>query len=435
MRFISVRGESPPVGFRTTVYDGIAPDGGLYVPDRLPPLPKNLFDDHEQHSLTSIGALIASSFIDDIPQSEIARIAKEAWNFPIPLVPLDKHITLLELFHGPTLTFKDVGARFMARVLSYYLQEQANNVTILVATSGDTGSAVAHGYYNVPNISVYILYPSGKISRLQEQHMTTLGGNIHAIEVEGTFDDCQALVKRSLGDNQLRSGRSITTANSINLARLLPQITYYVWAFVQWRKDHHRGSSYPAVVVPSGNFGNLTAAAYARSMGTPMAGLIAATNANDVVSEYLKKGTFVPRPSYQTLSNAMDVGDPSNFSRLQHLYNNDVEKFRKEIVAYSVTDDETLDEIRKTYEATTYVLDPHTAVGVRAARRALKRTPGAHPMIVAATAHPGKFPEVIQRALGISIPTPPSLEESLRRPKLSTKIPADYETLKKLLCT
>jgi len=431
MRYSSVNGKSPAVGFRDALFHGMAPDGGLYVPEQIPHLPTPFLDSLSSQSLHTIGRQVVSHFVDDIPAQDLSRLIERAWTFPIPLVKLEENLFLLELFHGPTLAFKDVGARFMAQALSYFLERERRQITIAVATSGDTGSAVAQGFYNVPHVDVFVLYPSGRISKLQEQQMTTLGGNIHALEVEGTFDDCQRLVKQALADREVVEARNLTTANSINVGRLIPQIVYYVWAVAQLRGVH--GIQTPAtVVVPSGNFGNLTAAAYARSMETPIDSFVAATNANDVVPEYLASGTFTPRASVQTYSNAMDVGNPSNLARLQFLYKNHVETMRRDIQAESVTDEETVDEIRTTYERTGTVLDPHTAVGVRAARR-MYGSVFPKPVIVAATAHPGKFPEVVQRGLGKQVPLPFVLSEAMRKQKQSLFIKTNYRDVKALL--
>ncbi|HEY4611779.1 MAG TPA: threonine synthase, partial [Bacteroidota bacterium] len=364
MNFLSTNGQAPAVSFRQALLQGLAPDSGLYVPERLPSLPFSVSPDASLHLF---GKHILTPLLEEIPLQDLTRIIERAWTFPIPLVKLTDQIYLLELFHGPTLAFKDVGARFMAETLSYVLVEEQRETTILVATSGDTGSAVAHGFYNAPNITVYILYPSGKISRLQEQQMTTLGGNIHAVEVAGTFDDCQRLVKHALADATLVAAHNLTTANSINLGRLLPQVVYYAWAVAQLQTTLSKEVS-PTVVVPSGNFGNLTAAAYAKSLGVPIEHFVAATNANDVVPQYLETGSFTPRSSIQTLSNAMDVGNPSNLTRLQALYGNDVGRIRQDISSQRVSDEETIAEIRRTYDQTRVVLDPHTAVGVAAAR-------------------------------------------------------------------
>jgi threonine synthase len=384
--------------------------------------------------LPDIATEVLSAYIDDIPLAELRTIVQEAFSFPIPLVKLDGDLYLLELFHGPTLAFKDVGARFMARALSYFLRTQEQKLTIAVATSGDTGSAVAHGFYNVPNISVYVFYPSGKISPLQEQQMTTLGGNIHAIEIDGTFDDCQDLVKRALTDSDVVRVRNLTTANSINLGRLIPQITYYVWAGLLFRERAGRsGAVSPMFVVPSGNFGNLTAAVYAKHMGCAISSFISASNANDVVPEYFRTGVFRPRPSLQTYSNAMDVGNPSNFARLESLYRKNPLQMKRDITAVSISDSETIDEIRRTHERTGYVLDPHTAVGVAAARNAAARGSSPAATIVAATAHPGKFPEVVGRALGTIAPLPEQLRQAMQRPKQSIRLPAVYAEVRSLL--
>lgn len=435
MRFHSVPGNSSPVDFSTALLSGLAPDGDLYVPEKIPKLSQSFLDHVDQHTLHELAFQTTSKFLTDVPEEVLREIIRKALSFPIPLVQLEERLYLLELFHGPTLAFKDVGARFMAEVLSYILSQQQRKVTILVATSGDTGSAVAHGFFGVPHITVYVLYPSGRISHLQEQQMTTLGGNIHAVEVEGTFDDCQQLVKRALIDKEILATRPMSTANSINIGRLLPQIVYYVWGYSQWKRLRSTGFEPPVAVVPSGNFGNLTAAAYAKWMGVPLKSLVAATNANDVVPKYLHTGTFAPQPSVQTLSNAMDVGNPSNLSRLQFLYGNDLSLLRREIEGVSISDEVTLKEIRQTYHRGGYVLDPHTAVGVAAARKLSSFHDEHSSFIVTSTAHPAKFPDVIQRAIDMEIPLPPSLQEALARRKQSTLISSEYEQLKELLLT
>lgn len=436
MRFRSIRGESPSVSFREALFRGLSPDGSLYIPETIPLLKAQPTDRGITRRFPDMAAEVLSAFIDDLPREEIQSIAELAFSFPIPLVKLEQNLFLLELFHGPTLAFKDIGARFMARALSYFLEREKRELTIAVATSGDTGSAVAHGFFNVPNISVFVFYPSGKISRLQEQQMTTLGGNIHAVEVEGTFDDCQHLVKRALTDRDLVLARNLTTANSINLGRLLPQVTYYFWA-THLLQQAVGSAGQPGtgfvVTVPSGNFGNLTASVYSKRMGAPIARFISASNANEVVPEYFKTGIFRPRPSLQTFSNAMDVGNPSNFARLQALYGDNLHEMQRDIASVSVTDGETLDEMRRTYEQSGYVLDPHTAVGVAAARRSQPSGSPSEPTVVVATAHPAKFPEVVAKALNTSISLPHQLEEALRRPKHSIQIPADYIRVRELL--
>lgn len=431
MRYRSVSGQGSLVGFREALFMGSAPDGGLFVPESLPRLPDDVLNSLANQSLHSIGGETCRLFIEDIPFLRLKEILQDAWNFPIPLTHLHEDIHLLELFHGPTLAFKDIGARFMARIVSHYLEEKRRDITVLVATSGDTGSAVAHGFLNVPHTSVVILYPSGRISRLQEQQMTTLGGNIRALEVEGSFDDCQDLVKKALGDRDIAAKKTVTTANSINLARLIPQIAYYVWGLAQWITKHP--GTIPLIVVPSGNLGNLTAGVYASRMGAPIAGLLAASNANSVFPEYLADGSFAPRSSIQTMSSAMDVGNPSNLARLQELFLSEGGEISKEISGMSVSDDETIGEIRRVYEMTGTVIDPHTAVGMNAARR-LRARDGIHrPIIVMSTAHPGKFPEVIEEAIGTSFPPPPELQSAMSLPKQSILLRPDFEQLKSIL--
>lgn len=431
MKYVSTGGQTPPTSFRSAVFAGLAPDGGLYIPESLPVLPHGFVSDLSGQNLQTIGAEVSSAFIDDISRDELSALLTQAWTFPVPLVHLKDDLYLLELFHGPTLAFKDIGVRFLARIVSYYLQASDQDITIVVATSGDTGSAVAHGFFNVPRISVYVLYPSGKISRLQEQQMATLGGNIHALEVDGTFDDCQRLVKQALADKEVVEARHLTTANSISLGRLLPQIAYYVWGVAQWKGAYRSGSKEvaPAFVVPSGNFGNLTAAVYAKAMGTPIGHLVAATNVNDAGAQYLRTGSFVPRTAVQTYSNAMDVGNPSNLARLQSYFRGEAGALRRRIEAVSISDEETLHEIRLTYEQCGIIMDPHTAVGVAAARK----QSGNGPTIVTATAHPGKFPEVVERALGIRISLPDSLRGAIGRAKQSVQVSAEYDAFRPML--
>ncbi|MBM4161345.1 MAG: threonine synthase [Ignavibacteria bacterium] len=439
MNFRSILGKSPSVGFRDALFRGIAPDGSLYIPEELPALPFSFLTGVENRTLHEIGFRVTSAFIDEIPPADLQGIVHRAWDFPIPLVKLEDGLYLLELFHGPTLAFKDVGARFMAHALSFFLAQERRRLFIVVATSGDTGSAVAHGFFNVPHITVFILYPSGKISTLQEQQMTTLGHNIYALEVEGTFDDCQQLVKQALADPDLTRAHNLTTANSINLGRLIPQIAYYVWAAARFKLElqqvevHKDLSERPVIAVPSGNFGNLTAAAYSKSMGNPIGRLVAATNENSVVPDYFRSGLYSPRPSRQTYSNAMDVGNPSNFVRIQALYNYNLHRMKNDISAVSISDDETLAEIRRTYEQAGYVLDPHSAVGVAAARAVRREADRSASAIVTATAHPGKFPDVVAKALNMQIPLPLPLQEALNRPKMSMCIRAEYPAWKEIL--
>lgn len=427
MQFKSLNHSGPSVSFRDALFQGIAPDGSLYVPSIIPQLPTEFIENLHQYSLVEIGTTIISTFIDEIPKNILQSIIQKTFHFPIPVKQLTDNLYLLELFHGPTLAFKDVGARFMAEVMGYFLSQEKRPITIVVATSGDTGSAVANGFYNIENVTVYILYPQGKISHLQEQQMTTLGGNIHAIEVVGTFDDCQALVKKSLVDEELQS-LHLTTANSINIGRLLPQIIYYFWGLAELRQQGIKQD--PIVVVPSGNFGNLTAAAYAKAMGAPIKHFVAATNCNDVVPHYLATGQLQPRPSVATFSNAMDVGYPNNFVRLLALYRDQLSEIRNAVTGMAISDDETLAEIKNCYHESQIILDPHTAVGVAAARRSIDHNT---PIMVAATAHPGKFPDVIKRALGFDMPLPQALNKVLSLPKKSTVMSKDFTEWKAFL--
>jgi threonine synthase len=425
MRFVSVTGAGPPADFPTVLFRGLAPDGGLYVPERIP---ERLAGAPGFDSLPGAGTAVLSPFLDAIPETVLREILTRAWTWPVPLTRLDHDVYLIEEFHGPTFAFKDLGARFMAAVMSHLLVRDGRRITILVATSGDTGSAVAHGFHGTENVDVFVLYPRGKVSPLQERQMATLGGNIHAVAVRGTFDDCQALVKRALGDDAVRARRAITTANSINLGRLLPQIAFYAWARSGWDETGHREIPMD-VVVPSGNFGNLTAALYAKRMGFGVGTLTAATNANCAVPDYLRTGRFAPAPSRPTYSSAMDVGDPGNWVRIEALYD-DLDAVRGDVRGVSVTDEETLSTIRETYETTGVVLDPHTAVGVHAAR-----SRSGKPVAVAATAHPGKFPEVIRKAIGRDPEIPEALGAALERPLLSIDLDADYDAWKRLLLT
>lgn len=431
MKFRSVSGKSPTVDFSTALLQGLAPDGSLYVPEAIPKFSPSELARLESSSLQETAFAVLAPFVGDIPATDLRDIVERSFNFPIPLVQLDEEVELLELFHGPTLAFKDVGARFMAGMLSHILSRQDLELTIAVATSGDTGSAVAQGFYNLPHISVLVLYPSGKISRLQEQQMTTLGGNIQAIEVDGNFDDCQRLVKQALSDGEVNARRRISTANSINVGRLLPQIVYYFWAAAQCRK--RRPAVVADLVVPSGNFGNLTAALYAKHMGLPVGKCIAAINANDAFARYLATGKLTSLIARQTLSNAMDVGSPSNIARIQSLFVFDIERLRSEIGVCSVTDEDTLKEIAGTFARSHYALDPHSAVGVAAARQRSFDGEKVGGAVVMATAHPAKFPEVMNRALGMEIPLPPALSDVLSRLKQSLRMSPDYKDFKAFL--
>ena len=425
MQFKSLIGDSK-TSFKKALFTGVAPNSSLYIPDYLPQLSQDFLQNMATFSLEEMAYKILSMFIDDIPANDLSDIVNKAFNFNIPLNRLTPNIFLLELFHGPTLAFKDIGARFLAETLSYYLKNTSGPLNIVVATSGDTGSAVAQGFYGVPHINVFILYPKNKVSRLQEKQMTTLGKNIHALEIDGTFDDCQALVKQALIDPDLQK-MSISTANSMNIGRLLPQIVYYFWGLACLQR---KGFDHSTIVVPSGNFGNITAAAYAKAMGGSIKKLIAATNMNDVVPQYLQTGILSPQVSKLSLSNAMDVGYPNNLVRLQSLYKNDFQQLKENIISISVSDVDTLQEIFETYQTSQYILDPHTAVGVRVAKDCLNNADVA---IVAATAHPGKFSEVIQQALGFVPALPSELQILENRTISKTCLSVDFGCFKSYL--
>jgi threonine synthase len=433
MKFHSTEGRSPSVSFRDALFNGLAPDGGLYMPDAIPHLSTDFLANLSNQSLHSAGNQVASAFIGEIPTDEITSIVARALNFPCPLVQLEEGMYLLELFHGPTFAFKDFGARFMAEAFSYFLGSEQRELTIIVATSGDTGSAVAHGFYNHTHIKVFVLYPSGKISPLQEKQIGTLSGNIVAVEVEGTFDDCQRLAKQALSDPELRRNHAVSSANSINVGRLLPQIFYYVAGVGAWQAQVGTTRRLLWVVVPSGNFGNLTAGLFAKWMGLPIERFVAATNVNDAVPQYFKTGTYRPRPAIPTISNAMDVGNPSNLARMRALYGDDLTKLKRDVEAVSVNDQETLGELKHTYEKTGYILDPHTAVGVAAARRVRSAVRGAAPdFLILATAHPAKFGETIETTIKAKLPIPDALANVLDRPKKASLIPSSYNSLKDL---
>lgn len=426
MNFVSTRDSNVRNHFKNAVFHGLAPDGGLFIPENIPVLKAHL--QNKADDIHYLGYEMMRLMIDDIPSDALQEIINKTLTFKIPLIHLEANTYLLEVFHGPTLAFKDVGARFMANVMEYYLKSKNDSVTILVATSGDTGSAIANAFHNKENINIYIFYPSEKVTHLQEQQMTTLGGNIHAVEVQGTFDDCQKIVKSALMDNDLSRRINLTTANSINVARLLPQMIYHVWGLQQLKAY---SDICPVLSVPSGNFGNLVSAVYAKKLGFGIEHFIAATNANNIVPDYLKTGNFEPRPSIKTYSNAMDVGNPSNFERLLCAYNDNLDAMRSDISGISISDEDTLAEIRRVYDETGYILDPHTAVGVAASSRADVNSDT--PVIVTATAHPAKFPEVIRRAINIEPEIPERLQVAVAGKKQSIVIAAEYEQAKDLL--
>jgi threonine synthase len=428
MRFYSTKNRSVTVDLRQAVLEGLAPDNGLYMPDTIPQLPPSFFRDLSSKSFPEMAYDVAKNLIgDDVDPTELRMIVNNTVAFKAPLVKLETDVYALELFHGPTLAFKDFGARFLSGLLGYFAKQQQKEITILVATSGDTGSAVASGFLNVAGTRVVILYPSGKVSDLQEKQFTTLGGNVTAIEVEGTFDDCQRLVKTAFLDGELRNKLFLTSANSINIARLIPQTFYYFFAVAQLK------SKKPVVFsVPSGNFGNLTAGLMARRMGLPINRFVAVTNINDVVPEYLRTKNFVPRPSTQTISNAMDVGNPSNFDRMLDLYGHDFETLTDDLVGFRVSDEETRNAIRTTFEDDEYILDPHGAVGYLGLKTYLKDHPGKQGVFLE-TAHPGKFREVVEEVIGKEVELPERLKAFLSKEKRSVRMGKEFGELRELL--
>ena len=425
MNWVSSRGGSPPVPFIDALFAGTAPDGGLYMPERLEPLsPDQLAAIRTAGGdIVEIGTIVGAHLLrDEISAVDMRALVRDALDFPIPLAPVTGNIWVLELFHGPTMAFKDVGARTQARLLHHFTD--GTPLTILVATSGDTGSAVAQAFHGVPDTRVVVLYPEGKVTDVQEAQMASLGDNIVAVAVHGTFDDCQRLVKQAFADDDLRSHVWLTPANSINLGRLLPQVFYY---FVL-------ASLGPATVsVPSGNFGNLTAGLIAKRIGLPVERFVAATNVNDVVPEYLRTGEYKPRASVKTVANAMDVGAPSNFERMRAMYGESFDALRCDIVGAAFNDEAVVAEIRDVWERHRYLLDPHAAIAWLGLREVLATDQPEGAGVFLATAHPAKFREVVEPAIGQSIPLPPALAAAIERPRHSERLPVDYSVLKKLL--
>jgi threonine synthase len=426
MKFFSTNHNTEPVSFREAVIQGLADDRGLFYPENIPELPASFFEKLRDLSLPEIAFEFLKPYVgNDLSDVALRSLLEEALNFDIPLVELEKDEYTLELFHGPTMAFKDVGARTMARFLSRFTNR--SKVTILVATSGDTGSAVAQGFYHVEGIDVVVLYPKNQVSNIQEKQFTTLGGNITALEVKGTFDDCQRMVKAAFVDSELKSKMFLSSANSINIARLLPQAVYFFYAYRQL-KNH----SEPLVIsVPSGNYGNLTAGLIAKKSGLPVSRFIASANRNDVVPEYFSTGIFRPRPSVATISNAMDVGDPSNFARMLEMYGSSLPEMKVDISATSFTDQETLLEMKHIFRKYGYILDPHGAVAHLGLSVYMKH----HDVcgIFLETAHPAKFRETVEQALPVKVEIPEQLRTSLEKEKLSIEISNSEDDLKQFL--
>jgi threonine synthase len=433
MLYYSTNNRSPKVNFKEATIKGMAPDKGLYFPEIIPSLEKIFIANINQYSKEEIAFKVIYPFIGDvIPKNELERIVAETINFEFPLVQVDENIFSLELFHGPTLAFKDVGARFMSRCLGYFVQNNPDSyrdkITVLVATSGDTGGAVANGFYDVDGVDVVILYPSGKVSSVQELQLTTLGKNIKALEIDGTFDDCQKLVKQAFADEALNKKLFLTSANSINIARWLPQQFYYFFAYQQWNDKNNP----PVISVPSGNFGNICAGLLAHRSGLPVQHFIAACNANDVVTEYLETGNYAPKKSVATLSNAMDVGNPSNFVRILQLFDQKFQSLKNVMSSYSFSDEETTAILKEVYLDKKYLLDPHGAVGYGALKKYVQQHPGLGGIFLE-TAHPVKFYDVVEPIIQQKVPMPAVINDLLQLKKQSIKMDVKYEHFKDYL--
>jgi threonine synthase len=432
MRLFSTNHISPDVNLEEAVFRGLPQDNGLFMPYEIPKLPDSFFENIGKMSLQEIAfAVCKALFENEFSEAELKLIINRAIDFEAPLVEIEPNNYVLELFHGPSMAFKDFGARFMASLMGFYLEKSQKKIKILVATSGDTGGAVAQGFHNTPNIQVVILYPSGKVSGIQEQQLTTLGGNITALEIDGTFDDCQALVKAAFLDKELSEKFNLASANSINISRLIPQSFYYFKAFAQLQKS---GNKLPVVFsVPSGNFGNLSAGLIAYKMGLPVHQFVAATNVNDVVPRYLESGNYEPVMSKETISNAMDVGNPSNFIRMKLLASESIESVSKIIRGYSFTDDETRQEIKAVNEKTDYIMCPHTAVAQLGADKYKAKVNDNVAAIVLSTAHYAKFLPVMEQTLGFVPPIPERLSALLSKQKTSIKMDSNFADFKNWL--
>jgi threonine synthase len=428
LKFYSLNKNAPKVSFREAVLNGIAPDKGLYFPERIGRLPDTFFEGIEHLSNHEIAFQAIRDFVkEDIPETTLKTIIKEVLDFDFPLVEIEKNVSVLELFHGPTMAFKDVGARFMAKCLEFFLEKSTREVIVLVATSGDTGGAVASGFLGVKGVKVVILYPSGKVSDIQERQLTTLGKNISALEVEGTFDDCQKMVKTAFLDQELLQNMTLTSANSINVARWLPQLFYFLFAYKQAKKNGKE----IIFSVPSGNFGNLCAGMVAQRLGMPVGHFIAATNVNDTVPQFMVSKNYQPKASKATISNAMDVGDPSNFIRIRHLFKDDFESLAKNLVAYSFTDDETKAAMLLLYNDFNYIADPHGAVGYLGLKKYQELHPDAFGIFLE-TAHPVKFLDLVEDTIRENIDLPDSIVKLMGKTPKSKKI-ATYTDVKNYL--
>jgi len=432
MLYYSTNGKAPLATLHKAVVKGLAEDRGLYMPQEIRQLPKDFFDSIQDMTFQEISFRVAEAFFgDDIPSDTLKTIVYDTLAFDCPVVKVTDNIYSLELFHGPTLAFKDVGARFMARMLSHFIkQEGQQRVNVLVATSGDTGSAVANGFLGVDGIHVYVLYPKGKVSPIQECQFTTLGQNITAIEVDGVFDDCQSLVKNAFMDKELNDKLSLTSANSINVARFLPQAFYYFYAYAQMKS---KGIADNLVVcVPSGNFGNITAGLFGKRMGLPIKRFIAANNANDIFYQYLQTGVYSPRSSVQTIANAMDVGDPSNFARVYDLYDKNYNAIKQNISGATYSDEQIADTIREVFTSHKYLCDPHGACGFRALNENLKK---GEKGVFLETAHPAKFKDTVERIICHEVEIPAKLKAFMQGEKQSVAMTKNFEDFKGFLMT
>ncbi len=428
MNYFSLNNNAPIATFETAVRKGLAPDKGLYFPEHIEPLEASFLDSIENYSDAEIAFQSIKQFIcPEIPEYDLKQIILETLSFDFPVVEIEEGISTLELFHGPTMAFKDVGARFMARCLGYFNKDNNEEVTVLVATSGDTGGAVASGFLGVKGVRVVILYPSGKVSHVQEKQLTTLGQNITALEVDGTFDDCQDIVKRAFLDDDLTAKMALTSANSINIARWMPQMFYFLFSYKQLKSKNK-----PIVFsVPSGNFGNICAGMLAQKLGFPFAHFIASNNANNVVERYFKTNTYSPLPSIQTISNAMDVGNPSNFIRIQKLYDNNFEALKNNLTAYSFSDEQTKEALSAIYKGSGYIADPHGAVGYLGCKSYREKNPAAQTIFLE-TAHPTKFLDVVEAVIPEKIALPAQIQAVIEKEKSAIFV-EDYSQFKTFL--
>lgn len=425
MRYFSLNNSNNVVDFREATLQGQAPDGGLYYPENIPVWNADFISNLKRKSNPEIGFEIMAPYVGNtIPEKELFRIIEETLDFDFPLKPISENIYSLELFHGPTLAFKDVGARFLSRCMGFFAGKLEKKIVVLVATSGDTGGAVANAFHNIPGTEVIILYPSGKVSPVQEKQLTALGGNIHALEIKGDFDDCQKLVKLAFLDEALKENILLTSSNSINVARWLPQQIYYALALTQWKE-----SLDPVIAVPSGNFGNICAGLVAKQSGLPIEHFIAACNANDVFTAYTRSGNYHPRSAVPTLSNAMDVGNPSNFSRILTLFQQDHQRLCEAMSSISVSDADTLSTMNAVYNEFQYMLDPHAAVAYSALKDYLKDN-AEQKGIILGTAHPVKFPDVVQKAVGHTPELPESLADIMKKDKYARLTHPEYDSFK-----